>query len=121
MKPTSIHRILIILILLLTACAPITVHAAQAAGEIDPVMLDALKSASFDLSSVGEELAEITLVDGAWEGVPNQSDAASKPSVRLYPDPDMRWLRWAISPAMAWTNWWLRWRSTPAIWTSSSP
>ena len=88
MQPTSIHRILIILILLLTACAPITVHAAQATGEIDPVMLDALKSASFDLSSVGEELAEVTLVDGAWEGEPYQSGTESQPSVRLYPDPE---------------------------------
>ncbi len=88
MKPTSIHRTLIILILLLTACAPITVHAAQATAEIDPVMLDALKSASFDLSSVGEELAEITLVDGAWEGEPYQSGTESQPSVRLYPDPE---------------------------------
>ena len=88
MKPTSIHRILIILILLLTACAPITVHAAQAAAEIDPVMLDALKSASFDLSSVGEELAAITLVDGAWEGEPYQAGTESQPSVRLYPDPE---------------------------------
>ena len=88
MKPTSIHRILIILIMLLTACAPITVHAAQTTAEIDPVMLDALKSASFDLSSVGEELAEITLVDGAWEGEPYQSGTESQPSVRLYPDPE---------------------------------
>ncbi len=88
MKPTSIHRTLIILILLLTACAPITAQAAQTTAEIDPVMLDALKSASFDLSSVGEELAEITLVDGAWEGEPYQSDTESQPSVRLYPDPE---------------------------------
>ena len=88
MKPISIHRTLIILIMLLAACAPITVHAAQATGEIDPVMLDALKSASFDLSSVGEDLAEVTLVDGAWEGEPYQSGTESQPSVRLYPDPE---------------------------------
>ncbi len=52
----------------------------------DADLLDALLAAKLDLSAVGEELADIELEGGVWEGEPYQEGAASRPRAHLYSD-----------------------------------
>ena len=52
----------------------------------DADLLDALLAAKLDLSTVGEELADIQLDGGVWEGEPYQEGATSRPMAHLYSD-----------------------------------
>lgn len=110
MKTKSIPILLLILLLSLAACTPLqatvtwngtplvstgdssveerSTEPASPTGPttIDADLLAALQSAELDLSQVGEELADVQLDGGVWEGEPYAAGAASRPMVHLYTD-----------------------------------